>query len=134
MVLKELTYLTKIRSPSRGRPSLADGCFCGPNWRPCWRLRSWFSNGRKPVPALEESGRRRQLLPRRLGVGGRIGHRISKALLHFLLKFRGVGNALVDDRLPAIAKSHRPARRPAAAPRNGRLSASCRERQNEREP
>ena len=43
-------------------------------------------------------GRRRgdASLPRRLGVGGRIGHRISKALLDFLLKFRDVGDAFID--------------------------------------
>ena len=46
----------RARLPSASRRTC--GCFCGPNSPPCWRLRSWFSNGRKPVPALEARARR----------------------------------------------------------------------------
>jgi hypothetical protein len=52
----------------------------------------------------------RRLLPRRLGIGGRIGRRVSKALLHFLLKSRDVGDGFIGRRLPAIVQRHRPTR------------------------
>jgi hypothetical protein len=73
-------------------------------------------------------------LPRRLGVGGWIGRRVSKALLDFLLEFRGVGDAFIGHHLASIVERHRPGRGPAAAAREDRLSASGGDREDEHEP
>jgi hypothetical protein len=48
-----------LRNALPGSPLAASrrtcGCFCGPNSQPRGRLRSWSSNGRKPVHALERA-------------------------------------------------------------------------------
>jgi Domain of unknown function (DUF4436) len=47
---------TRCRARRRSGSKRICGCSCGPNWLRCSRLRSWFSNGRKPVLPLRVLG------------------------------------------------------------------------------